>query len=95
MADRLSIREPAVRGFPMGSVSHGTGTARIFRESEQTGAFAWLGMGLNALIYDSGAVPDHCEIPCPANDAKGHCTNRKFNFRFVQSERVTCLWVSS
>jgi predicted murein hydrolase (TIGR00659 family) len=48
--DRLSIREPAVRGFAMGLVSHGIGTARAFQESEQTGAFAGLGMGLNALM---------------------------------------------
>ena len=48
--DRLGIREPAVRGFAMGLVSHGIGTARAFQESEQTGAFAGLGMGLNALM---------------------------------------------
>ena len=48
--DRLAIREPAVRGFAMGLVSHGIGTARAFQESEQTGAFAGLGMGLNALM---------------------------------------------
>ena len=48
--DRLGIREPAVRGFAMGLASHGIGTARAFQESEQTGAFAGLGMGLNALM---------------------------------------------
>jgi predicted murein hydrolase (TIGR00659 family) len=48
--DRLSIHEPAVRGFAMGLASHGVGTARAFQESEQTGAFAGLGMGLNALM---------------------------------------------
>lgn len=48
--DCLGIREPAVRGFAMGLVSHGIGTARAFQESEQTGAFAGLGMGLNALM---------------------------------------------
>ena len=46
----LGIREPAVRGFAMGLASHGIGTARAFQESEQTGAFAGLGMGLNALM---------------------------------------------
>lgn len=48
--DRLGIREPAIRGFAMGLSSHGIGTARAFQESEQTGAFAGLGMGLNALM---------------------------------------------
>ncbi|MDR3410222.1 MAG: LrgB family protein [Formivibrio sp.] len=48
--DRLNIREPAVRGFSMGLVSHGIGTARAFQESNETGAFAGLGMGLNALM---------------------------------------------
>lgn len=48
--DRLGISEPAVRGFAMGLSSHAIGTARAFQESEQTGAFAGLGMGLNALM---------------------------------------------
>lgn len=47
--DRLGVRQPAVRGFAMGLVSHGIGTARAFQESAETGAFAGLGMGLNAL----------------------------------------------
>lgn len=47
--DRLKITEPAVRGFSLGLVSHGIGTARAFQESAETGAFAGLGMGLNAL----------------------------------------------
>lgn len=48
--DTLRIREPAIRGFAMGLVSHGIGTARAFQESPQTGAFAGLGMGLNAMM---------------------------------------------
>lgn len=48
--DRLNIREPAVRGFAMGLVSHGIGTARAFQENNEAGAFAGLGMGLNALM---------------------------------------------
>ncbi|WP_263769444.1 LrgB family protein [Propionivibrio soli] len=48
--DRLGIREPAVRGFALGLASHGIGTARAFQESTETGAFAGLGMGLNALM---------------------------------------------
>jgi predicted murein hydrolase (TIGR00659 family) len=48
--DRFGVHEPAVRGFAMGLASHGIGTARAFQESEQAGAFAGLGMGLNALM---------------------------------------------
>jgi putative effector of murein hydrolase len=33
----------------MGTASHGQGTARILQESEDTGAFSALGMGLTAL----------------------------------------------
>ncbi len=50
LLDRLEIERPAVRGFAMGLVSHGIGTARAFQESAEAGAFAGLGMGLNALM---------------------------------------------
>lgn len=50
LLDRLQIKTPAIRGLAMGLVSHGIGTARAFQESEETGAFAGLGMGLNALM---------------------------------------------
>lgn len=50
LLDRLGVKDPAVRGFALGLVSHGIGTARAFQESEETGAFAGLGMGLNALM---------------------------------------------
>lgn len=50
LLDRLKITTPAVRGFSLGLVSHGIGTSRAFQESEETGAFAGLGMGLNALM---------------------------------------------
>ncbi|HUE96041.1 MAG TPA: LrgB family protein [Longimicrobiaceae bacterium] len=46
----LRVRDPAVRGFAMGTASHGIGTARAFQESEETGAFSGLAMGLNALL---------------------------------------------
>ena len=46
----LKIEDDAVRGFALGIASHGIGTARAFQESEQTGAFAALAMGLNGLI---------------------------------------------
>ena len=48
--DALRIRDPAVRGFALGTIAHGIGTARAFQESEETGAFAGLAMGLSALF---------------------------------------------
>jgi predicted murein hydrolase (TIGR00659 family) len=46
----LRIEDHAVRGFAIGVASHGIGTARAFQVSEQAGAFAALGMGLNGLL---------------------------------------------
>ena len=46
----LRLEDHAVRGFAIGLVSHGIGTARAFQVSEQAGAFAALAMGLNALL---------------------------------------------
>ena len=48
--DALRIRDPAVRGFALGTIAHGIGTARAFQVSEETGAFAGLAMGLSALF---------------------------------------------
>ena len=45
-----AFHDPAVRGFALGTASHGIGTARAFQESEQAGAFAALAMGLNGLL---------------------------------------------
>ncbi len=50
LLDWLKVRDPAVRGFAIGTTSHGIGTARAFQESEQAGAFSGLAMGLNALL---------------------------------------------
>jgi predicted murein hydrolase (TIGR00659 family) len=47
--DALRIRDHAVRGFSVGVAAHGIGTARAFQVSEEAGAFAGLGMGLNGL----------------------------------------------
>jgi len=47
--DALAIRDHGVRGFAVGVAAHGIGTARAFQVSEQAGAFAGLGMGLNGL----------------------------------------------
>jgi predicted murein hydrolase (TIGR00659 family) len=46
----LHIEDHAVRGFAIGLASHGIGTARAFQVSDQCGAFAALGMGLNGLL---------------------------------------------
>ena len=43
--DALRIHEPAVRGFALGTIAHGIGTARAFQEGEEAGAFAGLAMG--------------------------------------------------
>jgi predicted murein hydrolase (TIGR00659 family) len=48
--DALKIRDPAARGFAIGVAAHGIGTARAFQVSEETGAFAGLGMGLNGAL---------------------------------------------
>ncbi len=47
--DALRIGDHGVRGFAAGISAHGIGTARAFQVSEQAGAFAGLGMGLNGL----------------------------------------------
>ncbi|VXB39896.1 Inner membrane protein YohK [Burkholderia sp. 8Y] len=46
----LRIAEPEARGFALGVASHGIGTARAFQISQQMGAFAGLGMGLNGIL---------------------------------------------
>jgi predicted murein hydrolase (TIGR00659 family) len=46
---RLRIRDEAAVGFALGVASHGLGTARAFEIAETAGAFAGLGMGLNAM----------------------------------------------
>ncbi len=47
--DALRIRDHSVRGFAVGVAAHGIGTARAFQVSEEAGAFAGLGMGLNGV----------------------------------------------
>jgi predicted murein hydrolase (TIGR00659 family) len=46
----VRVTEPEVRGFALGVASHGIGTARAFQVSEEMGAFAGLGMGLNGVL---------------------------------------------
>jgi putative effector of murein hydrolase len=52
----LRIEQPEVRGFALGVASHGIGTARAFQVSEEMGAFAALGMGLNG-VFTAFVVP--------------------------------------
>ncbi|CAG9177076.1 LrgB family protein [Cupriavidus respiraculi] len=46
----LGMRDYSVRGFATGVAAHGIGTARAFQVSEEAGAFAALGMGLNGVV---------------------------------------------
>jgi predicted murein hydrolase (TIGR00659 family) len=48
--DAIRVRDPAIRGFAIGVASHGIGTARAFQVNEQSGAFAALAMGMNAVV---------------------------------------------
>ncbi|MBI1217304.1 MAG: LrgB family protein [Rhodobacteraceae bacterium] len=46
----LRIRDWRARGFAVGVAAHGIGTARAFQVHETAGAFAGLGMGMNAVL---------------------------------------------
>lgn len=46
----LGIRDWRARGFAVGVAAHGIGTARAFQVNETAGAFASIGMGLNAVL---------------------------------------------
>jgi predicted murein hydrolase (TIGR00659 family) len=46
----LRITNWQARGFAVGVASHGIGTARAFQVNETAGAFAGIGMGLNAVL---------------------------------------------
>ena len=48
--DWLRIEDSSVRGFALGTASHGLGTARALQIDELAGAFSGLAMGLNALV---------------------------------------------
>lgn len=48
--DAVGVEDERARGFALGVASHAIGTARAFQISEVTGAFASLGMILNALL---------------------------------------------
>jgi predicted murein hydrolase (TIGR00659 family) len=48
--DRLRIDHPALRGFAMGTVSHGIGAARALQVHPEAGAYAALALGVQAIL---------------------------------------------
>jgi predicted murein hydrolase (TIGR00659 family) len=50
LLNALRVRDWRARGFAVGVAAHGIGTARAFQVNETAGAFAGIGMGLNAVL---------------------------------------------
>ncbi len=50
LLNALGVRDWRARGLAVGVASHGIGTARAFQVNETAGAYAGLGMGLNAVL---------------------------------------------
>lgn len=50
LMDLLGIRDRRARGLAAGTAAHGIGTARAFQVNLTAGAFAGIGMGLNAVL---------------------------------------------
>lgn len=50
LMNALRIRDWRARGFAVGVAAHGIGTARAFQVNPQAGAFAGIGMALNAML---------------------------------------------
>mgnify|MGYP000329420901 CR=1 FL=1 len=50
LMNAMRITDWRARGFAVGTAAHGIGTARAFQVNETAGAFAGIGMGLNALL---------------------------------------------
>ncbi|MFQ6553591.1 LrgB family protein [Aestuariibius insulae] len=50
LLNAMKITDWRARGFATGVAAHGIGTARAFQVNETAGAFAGIGMGLNALL---------------------------------------------
>ncbi len=48
--DLLGIQRPAVRGFALGTASHGIGAARALQVHPDAGAYAGLALGLQAVL---------------------------------------------
>jgi putative effector of murein hydrolase len=50
LLNALGVRDWRARGFAVGVAAHGLGTARALQVNPTAGAFAGLGMGLNAVL---------------------------------------------
>ncbi|MBI1170162.1 LrgB family protein [bacterium] len=50
LLNRLGLKDWRARGFAVGVAAHGIGTARALQVNPVAGAFAGLGMGLNAVL---------------------------------------------
>ena len=50
LLNAIRITDWRARGFAVGVAAHGIGTARAFQVHPTAGAFAGIGMGLNALV---------------------------------------------
>lgn len=50
LLDAVGVRDWRARGIAIGTAAHGIGTARAFQLSQTAGAFAGIGMGLNAVL---------------------------------------------
>ena len=50
LLDAARIRPPAVRGFALGTASHGVGAARALQVHPDAGAYAALALGLQVLL---------------------------------------------
>jgi predicted murein hydrolase (TIGR00659 family) len=48
--DALGVRSPEVRGFALGTTSHGIGAARAMQVHADAGAYAGMALGLQALL---------------------------------------------
>ncbi|MEQ8746701.1 LrgB family protein [Pyruvatibacter sp.] len=49
LLNRLGIRDPQAQGVALGTAAHGIGTARAFQQSEESGTFSGVAMGVNGI----------------------------------------------
>lgn len=49
LLNRMGIKDPEAHGVALGTAAHGIGTARAFQESEETGTFSGVAMGVNGI----------------------------------------------
>ncbi len=50
LLDAARVRQPAIRGFALGTVSHGVGAARAMQVHPDAGAYAALALGVQAVL---------------------------------------------